>query len=258
MSLLKDFCKYWFDYNNKEPKILIEEGKGVRKEFGFKYVVKNIDDEPKDIFSDIIGYQDVKKIINSMLSNLPVSIILDGPAGCGKSMFLHAIDEHYQDRSRYVNGSKVTKAGLFKILFDDKDNQIKILCINEIDKMDTDTQETLLDLLEEGIVSETLKSNVREKRYDNISVFATSNDIENLIYPLQTRMFKINIKPYTERQFWQIGQKVIAHLSIDVQNHIIHQVWTTKKNPNIRDVKQIGKLCNNDLSMVDLLLRNSD
>jgi ATP-dependent Lon protease len=147
---------------------------------------------------------------------------------------------------------------LFKILFDDKDNQIKILCINEIDKMDTDTQETLLDLLEEGIVSETLKSNVREKRYDNISVFATSNDIENLIYPLQTRMFKINIKPYTERQFWQIGQKVIAHLSIDVQNHIIHQVWTTKKNPNIRDVKQIGKLCNNDLSMVDLLLRNSD
>lgn len=224
----------------------------------FNGIVENIHvEKEKGIFNDIVGYHDVKKIINSMLNNLPVSILLDGPAGTGKSMFLHSINRYYSDSSVYVNGSKVTKAGLFKILFEDKNNKIKILCINEIDKMDSDTQETLLDLLEEGIVSETLKTNVREKHYKNISVFGTSNDVDNLIYPLQTRMFKIKIQKYTESQFWSIGQKVIAYLDLDVQNHIIHKVWTTKKNPNIRDVIQIGKLCNNSKEMVDLLIESS-
>ena len=192
-----------------------------------------------------------------MLANTPVSLVLDGPAGTGKSMFLHDINRFYPN-SVYINGSKCTKAGLFKILFEDEKNQIKFLLINEIDKMDNDTQETLLDLLEEGIVSETLKSNVREKRYTDISVFATSNDIENLIYPLQTRFFKVRVKAYTKAQFREIGEKVLEQYSLypTIIDYIITKVVEQPK-PNIRTLKQIGKLCNNSAQMVDLLLENS-
>jgi len=133
------------------------------------------------------------------------------------------------------------------------------LLINEIDKMDTDTQETLLDLLEEGIVSETLKSNVREKRYTNISVFATSNDITQLIYPLQTRFFKVKVKAYTKAQFREIGEKVLEEYNLypTIVDYIINKVVEQPK-PNIRTIKQLGKLCNNSAEMVGLLLENSE
>src|SRR5215211_1420674 len=193
----------------EKPKLKVIDGKN------FVSIKPIIENKEVGIFTDIVGYEEVKKIIKSMLDNTKVSILLDGAAGCGKSMFLHDINKFYPDISAYVNGTKVTKAGLFKILFEDEDNKIKYLLINEIDKMDEDTQETLLDLLEEGILSETQNNNVRSKKYDNISVFATSNDIGNLIYPLRTRFFKIKVKPYTHLQFKDIGQKVLTNKGLD-------------------------------------------
>jgi MoxR-like ATPase len=214
----------------------------------------------QEIFDDIIGYEDVKQIMKNMLSNIhPISILLDGSAGCGKSMFLKQIEKFYPGQTCYIDGSKATKAGIFGVLFDDIDNALRYLLIDEIDKLNTNDQESLLTLIEDGRIVQTQKNGTMEKQYSNLSVIAASNIKEDILGPLQTRFYKIKIKDYTEAQFKEIAASILPQYKLDqiVIEHIIESVWTKKKKPNIRDIRQLGKLCNNSVEMVDLLLENS-
>src|SRR5215207_938339 len=116
--------------------------------------------ERKGIFSDIIGHNNVKTILTNMLdsvlkNNIPVSILLDGSAGCGKSLFLKSIEKQYPQITKYIDGSKATKAGIFDTLIEDENNSIKFLVIDEIDKLDLDDQESLLTLIEDGRIIQT-------------------------------------------------------------------------------------------------------
>ena len=217
----------------------------------------------KEIFDEIIGYPDIKQILKNMIdsiykNNTPVSILLDGSAGCGKSMFLKAIERAHKDESYYIDGSKATKAGIFNVLFEDKENQIKFLIIDEIDKLAIDDQESLLTLIEDGRLIQTQKNGTFDKTYDNLSVIAASNDKSNMLYPLLTRFFKIKVKDYTKAQFREIGERVLEQYNLypTVIDYIITKVEQQPK-PNIRTLKQIGKLCNNSAQMVNLLLENS-
>lgn len=211
------------------------------------------------IFDEIIGYDDIKKILKNMVdSEHPVSILLDGSAGCGKSMFLKAIEKAHLEETYYIDGSKATKAGIFNVLMEDEENKIRFLIIDEIDKLNIDDQESLLTLMEDGRLIQTQKNGTFSKTYDNLSVIAASNDKSNMLEPLLTRFFKIKIKDYTSSQFREIGEKVLAQykLSNNVIDYIITKVLQQPK-PNIRTIKQIAKLCNNDINMVDLLIENS-
>jgi MoxR-like ATPase len=214
-----------------------------------------------EIFDAIIGYPDVKAIMKNMLINdHPISILLDGSPGCGKSMFLKQIEKFYPQSTRYVDGSgKTTKAGIFDILFADEENEIRYLVIDEVDKLNTTEQEALLTLIEDGRIIQTQKSGTMEKQYSKLSIIAASNVKEDILEPLQTRFYKIKIKDYTEAQFKEIAASILPQykLSQEVIEHIITSVWTKKKKPNIRDIKNIAKLCNNSIDMVNLLLENS-
>ena len=222
--------------------------------------------EQGDIFGEIIGYPQIKQILQNMIgsiykNNTPVSILLDGSAGCGKSMFLKAIERAHKDESYYIDGSKATKAGIFNVLFEDKENQIKFLIIDEIDKLAIDDQESLLTLIEDGRLIQTQKNGTFDKTYSNLSVIAASNDKKDMLYPLLTRFFKIKIKDYTPAQFREIGERVLEKYNLypTVIDYIITKVVEVgQPKPNIRTLKQIGKLCNNSAQMVDLLLENSE
>lgn len=212
------------------------------------------------LFGDIIGHDNIKKILQTMVeSPKPVSILLDGSAGCAKSMFLKDIERHYKSETYYVDGSRATKAGIFNILFEDVNNEIRYLVLDELDKLNINDQESLLTLIEDGRLIQTQKNGTMSKKYDNLSVIAASNDKDNIIYPLQTRFYKINIKDYTIEQFKEIGKKVLESfsLSLEVSDYIILRILETKKKPNIRDIKQLAKLCNNNIEMVDLLIELS-
>lgn len=230
---------------------------------GFKII--DVEKE-KTIFGNIIGQDNIKKILESMInsvfkSNLPVSILLDGSAGCAKSMFLKDIEKFYRNESYYIDGAKATKAGIFDVLFEDEVNRIKFLIIDEIDKLNLNDQESLLTLIEDGRIIQTQKNGKKDKIYENLSVIAASNDKSNMLYPLLTRFYKIKIKDYTIEEFKTISRKVLLEeYKIDegIIEYIIQRILDTKKRPNIRDIKQIAKLCNNDIEMVDLLIENSE
>jgi SpoVK/Ycf46/Vps4 family AAA+-type ATPase len=63
------------------------------------------------IFDEIVGYSDIKKeFVKALDSSSPVSILLCGLPGCGKSEFLKQIRNHFEEESVFIDGSYGSKA----------------------------------------------------------------------------------------------------------------------------------------------------
>jgi MoxR-like ATPase len=135
--------------------------------------------------------------------------------------------------------SSATKSALIDCLFL---NNPKCLLIDEIDKMSTKDQAMLLNLMETGIVSET-KHNETRTVHMKTSVFATSNNVNDIITPLQSRFFVVELPPYTYEQFHEnsvhlltVGHKVNQHIADEIAN----KVWANSRN--MRDCVRIGRM----------------
>jgi len=214
------------------------------------------------LFECVIGYENIKIILSNLLkSKYPVSLLLTGSAGCGKTLFLKEVELKFPKQSYYIDGSRATKAGIFEVLFNDIKNEIKYLLIDELDKMSTTDQESLLTLIQDGKLVQTLKTSVRSKTYDYLSVICASNQKESILYPLLNRFYSIAIKDYEHSEFISIGVQILTQkygVDYDLANYIIDRVWNDLEKPNIRDCENIAKLANNNREMVDLLIENTD
>jgi holliday junction DNA helicase RuvB len=192
----------------------------------------------EEIFNDIIGYNNVKRLFSIALdSDEQVSILLSGPPASAKTMFLESLSK--LKSSYFVDGTSTTKAGLIDCLFL---NNPKYLLIDEIDKMSTKDQAMLLNLMETGIVSET-KYNKTRIAHMKTSVFATSNNVNDIITPLRSRFFVVELPPYTCEQFYQISVHLLTvghKVSKDIANEIADKVWAHSRN--IRDCVRVGRM----------------
>jgi Holliday junction DNA helicase RuvB len=190
------------------------------------------------VFKDIIGYNDVKRLVRMALdSDEQVSILLSGPPASAKTMFLESLSK--LKSSYFVDGANATKSGLIDCLFL---NNPKYLLIDEIDKMSTKDQAMLLNLMETGIVSET-KHNKTRTAHMKTSVFATSNNVTDIITPLQSRFFVVELPPYTYEQFHQISVHLLIEehkIRQDIAKNISDKVWASSRN--IRDCVRVGRM----------------
>ena len=155
-------------------------------------------------------------------SNEQVSILLSGPPASAKTMFLESLSK--LKSSYFVDGASTTKSGLIDCLFL---NNPKYLLIDEIDKMSTKDQAMLLNLMETGVVSETKHNKTRTANMKT-SVFATSNNVGDIITPLQSRFFVVELPSYTYEQFCQISVHILTKdhkVSTDVAKNISDKVW---------------------------------
>jgi hypothetical protein len=60
------------------------------------------------------------------------------------------------------------------------------------------------------------------------SVFATSSNVGDIITPLQSRFFAVELPPYTYEQFYQISVHILTEkqrVSIDIAKNISDKVW---------------------------------
>jgi holliday junction DNA helicase RuvB len=170
-------------------------------------------------------------------SDEQVSILLSGPPASAKTMFLESLSK--LKSSYFVDGASNTKSGLIDCLFL---NSPKYLLIDEIDKMSTKDQAILLNLMETGIVSET-KHNKTRTGYMKTSVFATSNNVNDIITPLLPRFFVVELPTYTYEQFYQISVHILTEghkVSQDIAKDIADRVWANSRN--IRDCVRIGRM----------------
>jgi ATP-dependent Lon protease len=66
------------------------------------------------------------------------------------------------------------------------------------------------------------------------SVFATSNNVERMIVPLQSRFFIVKLQAYTYEQFYEITLKLLASNQYNVDEEIVkatvEAVWKTSRN----------------------------
>jgi holliday junction DNA helicase RuvB len=101
----------------------------------------------------------------------------------------------------------------------------------------------LLNLMETGIVSGTKYNRTRMMKI-NTSVFATSNNVEKIIEPLQSSFFVAKLQAYTYEQFYRILLGLLTSNENDVDEDIANAtkdaVWRT--SGNIRDAIKIAKM----------------
>ena len=210
------------------------------------------------LFENIVGYDDVKKIFTYALnSTLPVHILLVGPPGSAKTLFL--MECMKLSRSYFTLGSHSTKAGMLDYLFN---NRPRNLIVDEIEYMAIKDQAALLSLMETGILSETKYEKTR-KSVMRTWVFASCNNEKKLLTPLLSRFFVLYFKKYDYSAFEKISNHILSrecNLNSEISTLIASLVWKKLKSRDIRDCIKIGRICKNkdDVYMIVNILKRYD
>jgi Holliday junction DNA helicase RuvB len=195
------------------------------------------------LFENIYGYDSIKRLFRMALeSEHNTSILLSGPPASAKTLFLQCLMKLHN--SYFIDCSNATKSGLVDHIFD---NKPKYLLLDELDKLSTKDQTFLLNLMETGIVSETKYRKTRRIEIKT-SVFATSNNVEKVISPLQSRFFIVKLEPYTYEQFYDITIRLLTttsnqpNVDEEIAKATADAVWNTSTTRNIRDCIRVAKM----------------
>jgi Holliday junction DNA helicase RuvB len=194
------------------------------------------------LFNNIVGYNDVKKLFNlSLISEKPVHVLLVGPPASAKTLFmLECMKLH---RSYFTLGSHSTKSGMIDYLFT---NRPRYLIIDEIEHMPIRDQTTLLSLMESGMITETKFQKTRKTQLKTW-VFATSNGIDRMLIPLLSRFVVLHFRQYKYVDFREVAIHMLSLEGIaeEIAASIADAVWNKLKSRDIRDCVKIGYLVKN-------------
>jgi replication-associated recombination protein RarA len=210
----------------------------------FKELFKrNNNKEPPEerFFSSIHGYSDIKKLLmRAIVSRESISILLCGPPASSKTVLLMEMMKGL-DNGCYIDCTN-TGAGLVYKLFN---STINYLLLDEVEKMSKKDQNVLLNVIETGMLIETKVSKTGSKQMENLKVFATTNNVDNLSRPLRSRFMEFHLPEYTFDQFSDIARKLLnkrfGHPN-QVADEISTAVWNETNSKDIRNVLAIAKL----------------
>ena len=191
------------------------------------------------LFSNIVGYNDVKKLFRmSLSSEKPVHVLLVGPPASAKTLFM--LECIKLERSFFTLGSHSTKSGMIDYLFKDRP---RYLIVDEIEHMPMKDQTALLSLMETGIIAETKYQKTRNTQMKTW-VFATSNGTERMLTPLLSRFIVLHFKKYKYENFREIAVHILAQegISSEIATACADAVWLKMKSKDIRDCIKIGRL----------------
>src|SRR5215204_4054277 len=203
--------------------------------------IKGIQFQEEAFFSEIIGYADIKRLlIRCIQSSEPMHIIFDGPPASAKSMFLLQMQRKLED-VYFVDCTNASGPGMVEYLFK---NDVKYLLLDEVEKMSKADQNVLLNVMETGMLTSTKVRKTGSKKM-NLSIYATTNDIDAISKPIRSRFTELSLPPYSYNEFCNIGVKLLdtrhkhpEELSLKVADI----VWNKIKSKDVRDILTIGKL----------------
>ena len=207
------------------------------------------------LFSNIVGYNDVKKLFRmSLSSEKPVHVLLVGPPASAKTLFM--LECIKLERSFFTLGSHSTKSGMIDYLFKDRP---RYLIVDEIEHMPMKDQTALLSLMETGIIAETKYQKTRNTQMKTW-VFATSNGTERMLTPLLSRFIVLHFKQYRYENFREIAVHILAQegISSEIATACADAVWLKMKSKDIRDCIKIGRLAKmkEDVDWIASTLKN--
>lgn len=161
---------------------------------------------PDDLFSDIIGHEEVKELLKAcLLAEKPVHVLLAGPPALAKTLFLWDIERLAGEKAIWLVGSAVSKAGLWDIV---AEQQPRFLLIDELDKMNAADTAALLSMMEGGRLVRAKKG--RELNLSNpLKVVAASNRLTVLSPELKSRFAICRLSAYSRSEYLTVVKGVL-------------------------------------------------
>jgi MoxR-like ATPase len=218
-------------------------------------------------FNNIIGYPDIKKVLQATIDNSftginSTHVLLEGEPSTAKSVFLETLNKNlrgYGYNSHYINAEAMTSAGVIDYLFN---NNVQYLNLDEIDKLEKSHQKTFLNLLQNGILQETKFKKTRRKVMESFVCIASANYVWKILEPLVTRFLTFHLRAYTMQEYEIIARALCEfkyRKSPELALYITENVWNTytqfrSQLPVIRNVEAVAKLSGNDKASVDMVL----
>lgn len=194
---------------------------------------------PYDLFDDVVGYDDIKEVFLKALEVGKVHFLLKGPPASAKTLFLLCLEG--LPRSRYVLGSRMSKAGLTEYLITYKP---KVLLLDEFDKLNRPGDYgVVLSLCETGRVTEMIYGKTRDEQLDTI-VFACCNRVKGIPEEVLSRFQPLKFEPYTRTQFINIVENVLKRRGMkeDLALYIAKAVWDGLESHDPRQAIRIARL----------------
>jgi Holliday junction resolvasome RuvABC ATP-dependent DNA helicase subunit len=168
--------------------------------------------EKINLFDKVLGYDGIKRtFVRSLTSKEPVHILLVGPPGQAKILFLKCIVDRFGKSAFFTMGGNASKSGMIDVLFE---MQPKYLFVDEIEHLKSDYQTTLMSLMETGILTQTMHKKIRQAHLKTW-VFATTNGTKKLSEPLLSRFRVMYLNEYEFSQFYEIAVKKLLAEGLD-------------------------------------------
>lgn len=168
----------------------------------------------ESMFAGVVGYDIVKKkIIMSLRARKPVHVLLIGPPGIGKSIFLDSIRDFLKKKNACVEHVEAVKGlttsvGIVDTLLSMPRDIPCVLLVDEIDKLSQEDLGVLYRLAESGeIIVKKHKKNIYEQR--KVWIIAACNDDSKLSDPLKDRFTKIRFKNLTPDQYRKFVPQIL-------------------------------------------------
>lgn len=172
----------------------------------FKQLVKSVfkvAETHKDIFESIYGRELLVKLVKSVIdATAPVHLLMNGPPACGKTEICKCIYNAMPELTIWLEGDTTTVPGIIQELTNKP--QAKFIIYNEIGDAKPPVRQALLEILENGTVSKTTKTESFKITHP-IWMIATTNEIKHVSKQLLNRFIVKTIEPYNEQEFVEIG-----------------------------------------------------
>ena len=192
---------------------------------------------PRDLFSEIIGFEQVKRrLLLALGSPDPADghALLYGPPATAKSLFMEALASLPGAVYRFADG--MSRAGIRRYLLDERP---PYLVIDEFDKFSPEDDTVLLEFLERQRVSQLVTGRNRDEAV-NIRVYAAANNISRVRPELLSRFDKIRFAEYTLEEFRQIAHQYLVRRGTDPGVAELIAAEVAVKTRDIRDARRIA------------------
>ena len=195
---------------------------------------------PAEMFSDIIGYDDIKELLRESLQlDKPIHVLLYGPPSLAKSMFLWDIERAFGNLSLPLLGSATSHAGLWDMIADQKP---RVILVDEIEKMGLVDMAGLLSIMQTGRI---IRAKVGRKLDVKINawVIGAANRIHKLPPELISRFSVHQLAEYAAKEFRDVVMSVlVAHENTDEESAHEIAMRLVGRTHDVRDAVRVARL----------------
>lgn len=239
-----DIVTRTFSSRSTKAHMLTEKGKAVAEQ---KVMMPNEpvriplgDMDFTSMFSDIVGYEDLKELLRECLQvEKPIHVLLVGPPALAKTLFLWDVERTWGEQSMWLVGSATSRAGLWDAV---AEKRPRILLIDELDKMTATDTSALLSLMEKGRLVR-MKVNRRLDLELDVWVVGCANRIYRMSPELLSRFRVYNIREYNASEFRDVvTSALVTHENVSRDEAAEIASRLVGKCHDVRDAVRVARL----------------